>query len=269
MIIGAAEQAIERFNRSRGARELTLEAVRSEILAAYLSGGLQMAEFFAKNDGSAVTPQLVCKAYGIVSLHFTQNLEIGPSMGEGPPYIPTRDSFGQLYHRGDVVEVAEEPNRSYHGTAIVMGSYKDQCSGDNVKSYTLMFLKDGNQVSWFDEGVLTFVRHGNEQEILAVKEARAARDAAASDIKWIFDNWAGWVATNTNFPGPSIEELARRIGITNMWGSHGEGITYYGNAIRVARLVCAIHPQCATLEEFEAKLEEIKQQRANAEKDPD
>ena len=37
--------------------------------------------------------------------------------------------------------------------------------------------------------------------------------------------------------GATMDELMRRIGITNPWGSRGEGITYYSNAMATFQLL--------------------------------
>jgi hypothetical protein len=46
---------------------------------------------------------------------------------------------------------------------------------------------------------------------------------------WIVENWPRFTAAG-QYPGASIAELMRLVGITNPWGSHGEGITYYAHA---------------------------------------
>lgn len=148
----------------------------------------------------------------------------------------------QRFHRGDVVRVAEryvtgwsfnaatgqetEHNHPDAGReGIVIGSYADQYGGSGERpSYTLMF--NGNSVSWFDEAALTLVRHGTEDDIRAEIAEREARESRERDFGWIA---AHWLEIRERVPGASAEELMRRVGIDNPWGSQGEGMAWYAN----------------------------------------
>lgn len=138
----------------------------------------------------------------------------------------------QKFKRGDVVHIASDlgPCMSHFDAdkdAIVMGSYRDQYGGSDVDSYTVMFCDTGGECSWYHTHQLTLLRHGGEEEIARVKAEREAREKVETDLAWIVSNWR---SIRERVPGATIGELMRRIGITNPWGAHGEGITYYTNA---------------------------------------
>lgn len=93
-----------------------------------------------------------------------------------------------------------------------------------------LYLEHKGYSAWYRDEDLTLI--ANDQEAL-LKEWEATRQARAlqqSDLDWIFLN--GNVLL-TEFPGPSIEALAKTLGITNLWGAHGEGFTYYVNAMTI------------------------------------
>jgi hypothetical protein len=145
----------------------------------------------------------------------------------------------QKFKRGDVVHIAKNlgsmmnhfPNDQ---DAIIMGSYRDQYGGDDVDSWTVMFCDSGGESSWYETWQLTFLRHGGEVEIEKVKMLRARREASQRDVNWIVSNWLN---IRENPPGATMAELMKLVGITNPWGKHGEGITYYANMMRTRQLL--------------------------------
>jgi hypothetical protein len=145
----------------------------------------------------------------------------------------------QKFKRGDVVHIAADlgPTMSHFTAdkdAIVMHSYADKYGGDSHDIYSLMFCDDGSQCSWYHEHQLTFLRHGGEQEIDRVTSEREKREEMQTDLEWIVANWP---TIRTRVPGATICELMRRIGISEPWGAHGEGITYYANAQATFKLL--------------------------------
>lgn len=144
----------------------------------------------------------------------------------------------QKFKRGDVVHIAKDlgPCMTHFENdkdAIVLGSYRDQYGGDNTQDYTLMFCEDGNEVSWYEEHQLTFLRHGGEPEIEKVKLSRARRQSLESDPAWILANWLN---IRGNPPGATMGVLMEWIGITNPW-PHGEGWELAENQLRAYRLL--------------------------------
>jgi hypothetical protein len=145
----------------------------------------------------------------------------------------------QKFKRGDVVHIAADLGSAMSHfpsdeDAIVMGSYRDQCGGNDVDSYTLMFLDTGGECSWYYTNQLTLLHHGGEEAIAKVESDRDAREKVEADLAWIVANWN---SIRTNVSGASIGELMRRIGITNPWGANGEGIDYYANAYATFHLL--------------------------------
>jgi hypothetical protein len=144
----------------------------------------------------------------------------------------------QKFHRGDLVHVVKDlgSSMSSHFTAdvdaIVIGSYNDKYGGGNTQDYTL-HLKGSGQCSWYHESQLELLER-NRSDILTAWEAeREAERAQQSDIDWIFDNGPDLLVAA---PAASVATLAAGVGITNLWGSHGEGLSYYENSMRVIAL---------------------------------
>lgn len=137
----------------------------------------------------------------------------------------------QQFQRGDVVRVADDLGSFMShfragADAVVMGSYADQYGGSDHDSYTLMFCDNGSEVSWYYGAQLTLIRHGEEQDIQRIKAETEAREVHERDLAWIATHWT---EIRNKVPGASAEELMRRVGIANPWGSHGEGMAWYAN----------------------------------------
>jgi hypothetical protein len=143
----------------------------------------------------------------------------------------------QKFKKGDLVRVAKSLGECMsHFTAdcdaIVIGSYKDQYGGTNTKSYTI-HIKGYGQTSWYYEHQLSLIE-ANRIDILEQWEKEETEIAKQkSDLDWVFKNGPE-VLENTS--GSSISALAECIGLTNLWGSHGEGFVYYQNAFFVLSL---------------------------------
>jgi hypothetical protein len=140
----------------------------------------------------------------------------------------------QKFRRGDVVRIFKDlgPSMSHFESgvdAIVMGSYADQYGGDDARSYTLMLMPEGNEVSWYYEHQLTLVRHGGEELIKQTTADRELREILYSDLDWIIENWKRLKAEKS-IPGATVGKLMELVGITNPLGSQGEGFVYYINA---------------------------------------
>lgn len=141
----------------------------------------------------------------------------------------------QKFTRGNVVRVADDLGECMRhfragGEAVVIGSYRDQYGGadeHSLKSYTLMFLDTGSRSSWYDEHQLTLVDVGGEHVIRRREAANIAEEVEQADLGWIVANWP---RIRDNVPGYSICHLMKLVGITDPWGKHGEGYTYYMNA---------------------------------------
>ena len=150
-------------------------------------------------------------------------------------------SYHQKFHKGDLVRVAEDlgPSMAHFSgkgeLAHVVGSYHDQFGGGPEEpEYTLLF-KDGNTVSWYYEHQLTFIRYGGEAEMQAVKASRKTRQVQESDLDWILLNWPS--LRESSVPSATIIKLASLLGWSedDLWGAHGEGITFFMKGRAVIR----------------------------------
>jgi hypothetical protein len=141
-------------------------------------------------------------------------------------------SEGQKFHKGDWVQVAKDLGSSMNHfesdcEAIVMGSYSVQYGGADHYSFTI-FIKGGGHVSWYDERQLTLIE-ANRLDLLEQWEIeRATKIKETSDLDWIFSHGQDVI---DHAHGSSIAALASCFGLTNMWGSHGEGYVWHQNAI--------------------------------------
>ncbi len=79
----------------------------------------------------------------------------------------------QKFKRGDVVHIAADLGQSMSHfekdeDVVILYSYADEYGGDDTKSYSVLFVKGGNEVSWYDEHQLTFMYHGGEEIITII-----------------------------------------------------------------------------------------------------
>ena len=138
----------------------------------------------------------------------------------------------QKFYKGDWVQIAKDLGRSMsHFTAnceaIVIGSYRDNYGGDDTKSYTL-HLKGRGECSWYEEHQLTLIEVGRFDKLKEWEDTEEAERKEKGDIDWIFSHGKEVMEESH---GASIATLAGCFGLTNLWGSHGEGFVYYKNAI--------------------------------------
>lgn len=140
----------------------------------------------------------------------------------------------QKFPKGALVRIAKDLGSSMsHFTAdadaIVLGSYAEQYGGSDTKSYTL-HLKGRGSSSWYYEHQLTLISLDQEALLEQWKSEEELRAKQQSDLDWIFRH-ATEVLNSAS--GATVGSLAQCMGITNLWGSRGEGITYYHNALAV------------------------------------
>lgn len=143
----------------------------------------------------------------------------------------------QKFHKGDWVRVAKDlgPMMKHFPAdceAIVLGSYADQYGGDERNSFTL-YLKGHGLCAWYYGSQLTLIESGRVDKLKNWKDEAEAERKQKSDLDWIFANGPE-VAEKPH--DASIRALAKCFGLTNLWGSNGEGVTYYSNAIGTLEL---------------------------------
>lgn len=143
----------------------------------------------------------------------------------------------QKFQKGDLVRIAKNLGSSMsHFTAdcdaIVIGSYADEYGGNDTKSYTI-HIKGHGETSWYQECQLTLIANKQIGLLRKWKKEEDSINKLHSDLNWIFKNGLEVCKSAT---GATIESLAKCLGITNLWGSHGEGYVYYSNALAIMAL---------------------------------
>jgi hypothetical protein len=146
----------------------------------------------------------------------------------------------QKFHKGDWVRVAKDLGSTMSHfesdcEAIVIGSYADQYPGfdsENTHDFTI-FIKGRGQVSWYGGNQLILIETGRIDLLEQWESEKAVEVKEKSDLDWIFSH--GQEVTE-NPHGASIQSLASCFGLDNLWGSRGEGATYYSNAIMTMQL---------------------------------
>lgn len=116
--------------------------------------------------------------------------------------------------------------------AIVVASYAEQFGGDNHNSFTLFFQLRG-EVSWFSAGNLELIKPDQGALLQQWRNELDAENALKSDLDWIFANGPDVIE---NGYGVSIQALANCFGLTDLWGSKGEGIDWIMNARQTLNL---------------------------------
>lgn len=164
----------------------------------------------------------------------------------------------QKFQKGDWVRVAKDlgPSMSHFTAdceAIVIGSYADQYGGTDSKDYTL-HLKGRGKVSWYHHHQLTLIEPGRLDKLKQWEDEADAERKQKGDLDWIF---AHGEAVLSNPHGASVAALANCFGLTDLWGSHGEGITYYSNAMGTIELA-APHLKSGDKDGWLARCEELK-----------
>lgn len=144
----------------------------------------------------------------------------------------------QKFHTGDLVTTTwNDPRIGGPEQGIVIGSYADQYGGDSEYSHStyIVFIKSGGRTSWHDDCQLTLIEH-NRTDLLQKweREMEEIREQQ-SDLDWVFSH--GFEVLEHKY-GASIQALANCFGVTNLWGSSGEGVTYYENSLTTLQYAC-------------------------------
>ena len=153
----------------------------------------------------------------------------------GSKQTSTKEEIMQKFHKGDLVHVAKDLGPSmFHFEAdcdaIVVGSYDDQYGRGDTSSYTL-YIKGSGTVSWYHENQLTLIESSRSDLLDKWKNEAADEKALKGDLDWIFSH--GKEVLKSAHPA-SVEALAECADL-NLWGPHGEGLTYYQNSLYTLR----------------------------------
>lgn len=138
----------------------------------------------------------------------------------------------QKYNKGDLVRISKDlgPSMSHFTSdcdAIVMYTYDEKYGGGNVDSYCL-HLKGRGQVSWYFESQLTLIEKNRNDLLKKWEDEENAESEMKGNLDWIFSH-GDEVLAGPHFA--TVATLAKCFGLTNLWGSRGEGITYFLNAM--------------------------------------
>lgn len=111
--------------------------------------------------------------------------------------------------------------------AIVMYTYSERYCGGDDKSYCI-HIKGKGKTSWYDESQLELIET-NKADLLEQWESEAKQEYdLKSDLDWIFKHGKDVLEGPV---GATVAALAKCFGLTNLWGSKGEGATYWLNAM--------------------------------------
>jgi hypothetical protein len=128
----------------------------------------------------------------------------------------------KAYKKYDLVHIAKNLGSSMDH----FGNDIDAIVLEGDGSYEL-YLKGRGPCAWYKHNQLTLLEH-NRKDLLEQWENEANNlEKIQSNIDWIFENGPTF---EKGIPRTCVETLARYLGITNMWGSHGEGFVWYQNA---------------------------------------
>ena len=143
----------------------------------------------------------------------------------------------QKFHHGDWVHVAKDLGKAMSHfasdcEAIVIGSYADKYGGSDRDSFTL-HIKGEGECSWYYGSQLEIIEKGRLDKLKEWKKEEEDKRKQESDLDWIFLNSDKVLARAS---GHSIQALAEVIGVKDLWGNNGEGITYFFNSMIVLRM---------------------------------
>ncbi|MGL4233757.1 MAG: hypothetical protein ACRCWJ_20485 [Casimicrobium sp.] len=139
----------------------------------------------------------------------------------------------QKFHHGDLVRIAKDLGRHmWHFQsdceAIVIGSYADKFGGgEHERQQFTLHIKGSGQSSWYQESQLSLIETQQIALLEQWKKEEAEAEKIAGDLDWIFANGTQVLEKTHN---ATIESLSRCIGIKRLWGTNGEGVTWYANA---------------------------------------
>jgi hypothetical protein len=96
-----------------------------------------------------------------------------------------------------------------------------------------LYIEGRGEVSWYPASTLALIRHNADDELARWKREAEERHAREGGLDWIFANSEQVLKAAS---GSTVATLAECLGISNLWGAHGEGISYYANALQVMML---------------------------------
>lgn len=152
----------------------------------------------------------------------------------------------QKFKRGNLVLII---SGEYKGKqAIIQYSYKDKYGGDDINSYSVVFVETGHSVAWLTTSELELVEVGGEHLLEEAKEKRKETTKRNKDIKFIL----GKLETGS-LNSESILHLFDLIGYDSQFKKNGEFYTLHSEWAGLINLFIHIK-NAKTLEEAESVL---------------
>ena len=139
------------------------------------------------------------------------------------------------YKKGDHVFInkitcSSKSHFSSDCEGIIDYSYASEYGRGSELSYGI-FIKDKGTSAWYEHDELSLIERGRVDLLGEWEQSLEATHNKESDLDWIFDNGQRVLEMAS---GSSIEALAVSMGVKDsLWGSSGEGLDYYSNAMRV------------------------------------
>jgi len=101
-----------------------------------------------------------------------------------------------------------------------------------VDDYAL-FIKGHGHCAWYHAHQLTLIESGRADILQAWESEILAETELKGNLDWIFANGPDVLKSAH---GASVQALANSLYFQDLWGSHGEGFTYYSNALTILSL---------------------------------
>lgn len=144
------------------------------------------------------------------------------------------------YRAYDHVQIKEMPRSHFPNNidAIVLYSSSSQYGKEVLDDdYYCLWVNGRGEVSWYYPNNLDLIEHDRKDLLDKWKADEDERISRESDLDWIFKNGKKFVKTG-KIPGASAETLWHCVvdKSKSMWGSHGEGLTYFLNGLRIFQL---------------------------------
>lgn len=119
-----------------------------------------------------------------------------------------------------------------HSTdAIVLYSYAEKFGGEDDRSMCL-FVNGRGEVSWYEPCDLELIGHDRKDMLDGWKKEMDEANARESDLDWIFEHGKE-IAKGEGYTGTVAETLYHCLTDRDIWGTRGEGIVFYMNALAV------------------------------------
>ena len=139
---------------------------------------------------------------------------------------------------GDHVHIAKDlgPSMSHFTAdcdAIILEIDQNDEDNQAPDDKCALYIKGHGKSAWYRLHQLTLLEPRPRGLLKMWKAEQKAEDKMHGDLDWIFTNG---LAVTQGASGATMQALAACLGVSNLWGSRGEGMTYYLNAIQILRM---------------------------------